>query len=205
MSLRPLAAALLLCLLPAAPAAPAAEKPAAPAAESPAARRTAEAARETRFIDARFRAGMAAAARAGGGADERAALLDETIAAFHFMLARRPALVRVRLELARAFFLKGEDKLARRHFEQVLAGRPPPGRRRRHPALPADHSRPAALVGLFRPRHRPGQQPQHRLRGAHHLAQHRLRAACPSPARATSRPNPASASRSGAAGNTNIR
>ena len=32
----------------------------------------------------------------------------------------------MRLELARAFFLKEEDTLARRHFEQVLAGRPPP-------------------------------------------------------------------------------
>ena len=31
----------------------------------------------------------------------------------------------MRLELARAFFLKGEDDLARRHFEQVLAGEPP--------------------------------------------------------------------------------
>ena len=41
------------------------------------------------------------------------------------MLVRRPELVRVRLELARAFFLKGEDTLARRHFEQVLAGKPP--------------------------------------------------------------------------------
>ena len=43
------------------------------------------------------------------------------------MLVRRPELVRVRLELARAFFLKGEDRLARRHFEQVLAGKPPAG------------------------------------------------------------------------------
>ena len=32
--------------------------------------------------------------------------------------------MRVRLELARAFFLKGEDSLARRHFERVLAGKP---------------------------------------------------------------------------------
>ena len=32
----------------------------------------------------------------------------------------------MRLELARAFFLKGEDDLARRHFEHVLAGEPPP-------------------------------------------------------------------------------
>ena len=58
-------------------------------------------------------------------ADERDALLDEAIASFHTMLIDRPGLVRVRLELARAFFLKGEDSLARGHFERVLAGRPP--------------------------------------------------------------------------------
>ena len=57
--------------------------------------------------------------------DERDALLDEAIAALHTMLIDRPDLVRVRLELARAFFLKGEDSLARGHFERVLAGRPP--------------------------------------------------------------------------------
>ena len=57
--------------------------------------------------------------------DERDALLDEAIASFHTMLIDRPGLVRVRLELARAFFLKGEDSLARGHFEGVLAGRPP--------------------------------------------------------------------------------
>ena len=56
---------------------------------------------------------------------ERDALLDEAIAALHTMLIDRPGLVRVRLELARAFFLKGEDSLARRHFERVLAGKPP--------------------------------------------------------------------------------
>ena len=38
------------------------------------------------------------------------------------MLVARPDLVRVRLELARAFFLKGEDGLAGKHFEEVLAG-----------------------------------------------------------------------------------
>ena len=38
------------------------------------------------------------------------------IAAFRAMLVRRPELVRVRLELARAFFLKEEDRLAERHF-----------------------------------------------------------------------------------------
>ena len=57
--------------------------------------------------------------------DERDALLDEAIASFHTMLIDRPGLVRVRLELARTFFLKGEDSLARGHFERVLAGRPP--------------------------------------------------------------------------------
>ena len=54
--------------------------------------------------------------------ETREALLDEAIAVFHAMLVRRPDLVRVRLELARAFFLKGEDGLAARHFEMVLAG-----------------------------------------------------------------------------------
>ena len=53
------------------------------------------------------------------------ALLDEAIASFRAMLVDRPGLVRVRLELARAFFLKGEDDLSRRHFEYVLAGNPP--------------------------------------------------------------------------------
>ena len=57
--------------------------------------------------------------------ERRDKLLDEAIAALRGMLVRRPELVRVRLELARAFFLKGEDRLARRHFEQVLAGKPP--------------------------------------------------------------------------------
>ena len=57
--------------------------------------------------------------------DEREALLDEAIASLRAVLINRPDLVRVRLELARAFFLKGEDSLARGHFERVLAGRPP--------------------------------------------------------------------------------
>ena len=57
---------------------------------------------------------------------EQVALLDAAIAALRTMLIDDPALVRVRLEMARAFFLKGEDALARRHFERVLAGNPPP-------------------------------------------------------------------------------
>ncbi len=70
-------------------------------------------------------AAIGAAQRAGRPGEERDALLNEAIAAFHTMLVRDPGLVRVRLELARAFFLKGEDELAQRHFEHVLAGEPP--------------------------------------------------------------------------------
>ena len=50
----------------------------------------------------------------------REALLDLGITSFHTILVDEPGLVRVRLELARAFFLKGEDGLAREHFERVL-------------------------------------------------------------------------------------
>ena len=67
-------------------------------------------------------ASLEASQRPGRTDDEREVLLDEAIAAFHVMLVQRPELVRVRLELARAFYLKGEDGLARRHFEAVLAG-----------------------------------------------------------------------------------
>ena len=78
--------------------------------------------------NARFLLGLAAigAARQRGvpGA-RRDALLDEAIAVLRAMLVAHPELVRVRLELARAFFLKEEDGLARRHFEHVLAGKPP--------------------------------------------------------------------------------
>ena len=76
-----------------------------------------------------FQTGVAAIAAAGRKnlpEDEREALLDEAIAALRTILIDRPDLVRVRLELARAFFLKHEDSLSRRHFEQVLAGEPPP-------------------------------------------------------------------------------
>ena len=73
-----------------------------------------------------FRQGMTALTQATRADDERREeLLDEAIAAFRAMLVADPSLVRVRLELARAFFLKEEDTLARRHFEIVLAGNPP--------------------------------------------------------------------------------
>ena len=78
--------------------------------------------------DVVFLLGLAAIelSRQPGVADDaREALLEEAIAAFRFMLVNRPELVRVRLELARAFFLKGEDDLSREQFERVLAGNPP--------------------------------------------------------------------------------
>ena len=61
----------------------------------------------------------------GVGAADREALLDEAITALRAMLIDQPGLLRVRLELARAFFYKGEDSLSQEHFERVLAGNPP--------------------------------------------------------------------------------
>ena len=148
MDLRPIAiaTAVLVFLLPAAPLSAAAPTPAPPSAE---AARGAAAARtllrNRRFDEALailrplargkaveafilFLYGLAAieaAQKPGRSEDAREALLDEAIAAFRTMLVARPELVRVRLELARAFFLKGEDSLATRHFELVLAGKPP--------------------------------------------------------------------------------
>lgn len=57
---------------------------------------------------------------------ERTALLDEAIIALRDILVIRPGLTRVRLELAQAFFLKGDNDLSQRHFNLVLAGKPPP-------------------------------------------------------------------------------
>ncbi len=59
-------------------------------------------------------------------AETRDDLLDGAITAFRALLAANPDAVRVRLELARAFFVKGQDGLARRHFRRVLAGDIPP-------------------------------------------------------------------------------
>ena len=86
--------------------------------------------RGTVHADALFLIGLAAigeSQKKGVSGNRREALLDEAIAVLRRMLVDRPGLVRVRLELARAFFLKGEDSLARRHFERVLAGKPPAG------------------------------------------------------------------------------
>ena len=78
--------------------------------------------------DILFRVGMQslAAAEQADNDDARQELYDQAIAAFRLILVNRPELIRVRLELARTFFLKGQDGLARRHFELVLAGGVPP-------------------------------------------------------------------------------
>ena len=70
-------------------------------------------------------AAIGASQRPGVLEADREGLLDEAIGALRVMLIDRPGLVRVRLELARAFFLKGENDQSRRHFERVLAGNPP--------------------------------------------------------------------------------
>ena len=78
--------------------------------------------------DVRFLLGLAASRGSQESVvddETRLALLDEAIAAFRSILIRRPGLVRVRLELALAFYLKEEDGLARDHFERALVGRPP--------------------------------------------------------------------------------
>ncbi len=83
------------------------------------------AARDARAHALLFETGMAtlgAAHRPGIGDVERDVLLDVSIGAFQALLAASPDLTRARLELARAFFLKGQDGLARRQFERVLAG-----------------------------------------------------------------------------------
>lgn len=70
-------------------------------------------------------ASSGAAQQSGVAEEDRETLLDAAIAAFRSILIRDPSLVRVRLELALAFFLKEEDGLAQNHFGRVLAGNPP--------------------------------------------------------------------------------
>ena len=82
-----------------------------------------------RRTDLLFLLGLASSGAALGPdvpEEERERLLDVAVAAFRVILNRDPSLVRVRLELARAFFHQREDSLAREHFEWVLAGDVPP-------------------------------------------------------------------------------
>lgn len=80
------------------------------------------------ITDIRFLTGLSAMAAGEQTADQnrRSVLLTEAVAALRAILIDRPELTRVRLELARAFFMRGDDDLSKRHFERVLAGDPPP-------------------------------------------------------------------------------
>ena len=76
-----------------------------------------------------FDVGMATLNAAHGSTlaeKDRDEILNVSIAAFLAILAADPERVRVRLELARAFFMKGDDDLSKRHFDRVMAGDIPP-------------------------------------------------------------------------------
>ena len=85
--------------------------------------------RDSRAVDLLFEAGRGAlsAAETTNPSEtvRREALLDASITIFRAILAAHPDFVRVRLDLARAFFLRERDSLARRHFELTLAANPP--------------------------------------------------------------------------------
>ncbi len=85
--------------------------------------------RDPRAVNLLFEAGMAmlgsAHAMHPSQAETRDVLLDASITMFRAILTEHPDHVRVRLELARTFFLRGSDGLARRHFERALAANPP--------------------------------------------------------------------------------
>lgn len=84
---------------------------------------------DARAVDLLFDAGTtmlgSAQATHPSQAAVREALLDASITIFRAILAEHPDFVRVRLDLARAFFLRGRDGLARRNFERALAANPP--------------------------------------------------------------------------------
>jgi len=76
---------------------------------------------------AHFLMGMAALELAVRTTDDvrRGELLDQAEVSFRHILNAEPDVLRVRLELARVFFLQEKDRLAREQFERVLAGNPP--------------------------------------------------------------------------------
>ena len=78
-------------------------------------------------VDVWFLVGLASVGEAQQTSDEntKTALLAQAVSAFRRILVTNPDLVRVRLELARTFFLQENDSLAREHFERVLAADPP--------------------------------------------------------------------------------
>lgn len=83
-------------------------------------------AKNSQDTDAAFLLGLAAKryAQLTTDAIEKEQAIDEAINVLYSILIDKPELIRVRLELAHSFFIKGEDDLARNHFERVLAGNP---------------------------------------------------------------------------------
>ena len=78
------------------------------------------------ITDIRFLVGLSAIAVASQSDNPaKTELLGEAIAALRAILIDHPQLTRVRLELVRAFFLKGDDDLSKTHFDRVIAGDPP--------------------------------------------------------------------------------
>ena len=123
-------------------------------------------------IDVRFLLGLAASRGSQESVVEdetRLGLLDEAIAAFRSILIRQPGLVRVRLELALAFFLKEEDQLAQRPFRAGAGGPAARGPGGQHQPVFEHHAGPAPLARVFRLLHCPGYQYQRRVGRAVHL------------------------------------
>ena len=150
-------------------------------------------------------AGIEASRRPGVSEQAREALLDAAIEALRTMLVRDPGLVRARLELARAFFLKGEDTLAKRHFEQVLAGKPPAAvalNVNRFLSRSCAHASGGACASAPRSRPTATSVPGRRTERSCSIPRS---GGSRSPSAKTTRASPASGSRPGRAGSINIR
>ena len=103
--------------------------------------------------DVLFLLGLAASRDSQGSRVDdktRLALLDEAITAFRSILIHEPALVRVRLELALAFFLKGDDDLAINHFERGYGWEAAGRGDRQHPEFFERDAGQAPLERVFR-------------------------------------------------------
>ena len=57
--------------------------------------------------------------------EDREEFVGEAVSIFEGMLTKEPGAHRIHLELARAYFLQGEDSLAKDHFKKVLKDEPP--------------------------------------------------------------------------------
>ena len=82
--------------------------------------------RAPEFLFEAGNAALTAAGREGIAEDLHEALLDESILLLRAVLQQQPKHTQARFLLASALSLRGKDALARQHFEQVLASRPPP-------------------------------------------------------------------------------